>query len=201
MYLPKIFNDSSHEEILKVFKAYPFAILATSEQDNLEISHLPFIYDEKSNILITHLANNNSHIKNINNKKCTVIFNGPDLYISPDWYVENNLVPTWNYISVHVKGTIKVISDDVEIKKILDLTTKFFEEQNNTNWMNNLDEEFDAKLRTMITVIEIKIDKIDAKFKLSQNRTEKSKLKMIKKMKKDNSKNSLMMIEFMKNRV
>lgn len=183
MYTPKFFEETEESKIFNIIEQYSFGILLTNDNEEQQISHLPFILDLNNKKLLTHLANNNPHTSNLKSgSKATVIFSGPDLYISPEWYEEKNLVPTWNYIAIHVHGSVNIISDDEGLHDILNRTTEHYENINNSDWVNNLDPDFDHKLRQMVTGVEIKIEKIEAKFKLGQNRTNESKRKMIKNM-------------------
>lgn len=200
MYIPKEFQESDKSEIYKLIKEYPLGILITHTTPELQISHLPFIINEEENKLITHIANNNPHIKFLN-KKSTVIFNGPNLYITPSWYTEKSLVPTWNYITIHISGKVTLISNEKSLCTLLEKTTNYFENKNNSSWKNNLGLDLNTELRKMITGIEIKISNIEAKYKISQNRTNQSKNKLIKKMKEEGSNDALKMAEIMQRKL
>jgi len=119
--------------------------------------------------LIAHFAKANPHWKKLS-PSVIVSFQGPQRYISPSIYVKKDNVPTWNYAVVQIQGTPEIVSDQNGIKDILNESVQFFEAQNKTDWKYDLPTSFIEKLESAIVGLRIKVKKIDAKFKLSQNR-------------------------------
>jgi transcriptional regulator len=100
MYLPPKFKNENQTEIIEIIEKYP---LATIISPGPFISHLPLVIDPSSRdmILLGHLARANPHWKVLKDSQVTAVFHGPNTYITPKWYVVNN-VPTWNYAVVHI---------------------------------------------------------------------------------------------------
>src|SRR3989338_3000102 len=100
-----------------------------------------------------------------------ITFHGPHTYVTPTWYVEND-VPTWNYVVAHAYGKAKAVDDYDGIIKILQkMTAKF--ESGKTAWNFSIPEDLQgANLTNAIIGFEITVTQIEGKFKLSQNRSE-----------------------------
>ena len=97
-------------------KAYPFATLVSALEGKPFITHIPIIYNEESGKLVAHIDKYNPQVATLQDgAEVTVIFKGPDTYISPSVYTTKQL-PTWNYIIVHITGTITLINDHSDAK-------------------------------------------------------------------------------------
>jgi len=108
-----------------------------------------------------------------------VIFTGPHAYISPNWYANSLAVPTWNYVTVHVYGTPRIIEPGAGLEAILDATVKKHEAGLPEPWTPDLPDEMKAKLQQAIVGFEIEITRIEGKFKLGQNRSPEDQRKML----------------------
>lgn len=107
-YPPKHHQDNNREHLIEVIKTYPLATVISVKNNQPLITHLPLILNNE-NKLIGHIDIYNSQTELMqNNNTVTVIFSGPQCYISPSVYTTTQL-PTWNYIKVHIKGTVKAI--------------------------------------------------------------------------------------------
>ena len=138
------------------------------------VTHLPFLVDggEGEERLVAHMACANPHWRSFDEgKPQLVVFPGPHCYISPSWYESEKAVPTWNYATAHVYGVPQVIKDPDDVyasqKALVDLYESRFE----VPWqMETVDADFiDRMLRATVS-FEIPIDRVECKFKLSQNR-------------------------------
>lgn len=160
-------TNSNH--LIKVIKSYPLATIISVKNNEPLITHLPLIYHE-SGKLIGHIDKFNPQAALLkNNKSITVIFSGPQCYISPSIYSTKQL-PTWNYINVHLKGTVTAVNDEKKVKQSLVDMTDFFETPNHKYKL----EINNAKMRGLINYIkgfEIDITHWEGKFKLSQDKT------------------------------
>lgn len=174
MYVPEPFNITDQEEIFRFLKAHPFAMLVQNG-DNVPIAtHLPFLAFKEGNdiVLEAHIAAANPQSQLIRNgKTALVVFQGPHAYISSSVYHHEN-VPTWNYQSIHACGTIKPLSEDELTRHLKNLVDHF--EQGRPNAVNttNLPIEMLNSYRKEILGFKISIYKIDAAYKLSQNRND-----------------------------
>ena len=139
------------------------------------VTHLPFMVGggEGEERLVAHMARANPHWRSFDKgKPQLVVFPGPHCYISPSWYEAEKAVPTWNYATAHVYGVPQVIDDPDDVyagqKALVDLYESRFE----VPWqMETVDADFiDRMLRATVS-FEIPIDRVECKFKLSQNRS------------------------------
>jgi len=102
--------------------------------------------------------------------RVTAIFHGPDAYVSPSWYLNRQSVPTWNYLVVHAHGTVAIRHDSADKEEILKALIDTHDPPYRAHWSEVLSEEFRERQKAAIVGFEIAVDRIEAKFKLSQNR-------------------------------
>lgn len=166
-YPPQQHQDNDHEHMIEVINTYPLAMLI-SIKDNLPlISHLPLIYSEGK--LIGHLDKNNPHAELLKgNNDVTVIFSGPQCYISPSIYSTTQL-PTWNYVMVHLNGKVKEIKDQKTIQQSMIDMTSFLEAPLH-NYVLEPDNSRMAQFISYVKGFEIDITHWEGKFKLSQDK-------------------------------
>ena len=166
-YPPKHHQDSDREHMIEVMKHYPLATVISVEDNKPLVTHLPLVYEDGK--LIGHIDIFNPQAKLLkSNKEVTVVFQGPECYISPSVYSTTQL-PTWNYIKVHLKGNVRAIENKEALKNSLITMTEFLEgespkyvlEPNNPRMERNLD---------YIEMFEITITRWEGKFKLSQDK-------------------------------
>lgn len=167
MYPPKHHQDHDINHMIEVIKTYPLATLISVKDDAPLITHLPLIYkDEK---LIGHIDIYNPQTQLLKDKnKVTVLFSGPDCYISPSIYSTTQL-PTWNYIKVHLKGTVKAIKSKAALKASLISMTEFLEAPDQKFVLEPDNPRLDKNLN-YIEMFEINIANWEGKFKLSQDK-------------------------------
>ena len=167
MYPPKHHQDNAINHMIEVIKTYPLATLISAKDDEPFITHLPLIYkDEK---LIGHIDIYNPQTQLLKDKnKVTVLFSGPSCYISPSIYSTTQL-PTWNYIKVHLKGTVKAIKSKAALKASLISMTEFLEGPDHKYVLEPDNPRLDKNLN-YIEMFEIDITNWEGKFKLSQDK-------------------------------
>ena len=175
MYIPNHFNEVDRARILALLRDYGFATLISTTADGPQITHAPVQIDEMRSVLIGHLARANPHAAAIQDgTSLLAIFHGPHSYISPTWYIDENPrvpnVPTWNYAAVHITGTVTRIDDDVAKWNIVKDLAAQHEAGSVTPWDPHSLEAHASKLGAIVG-FEIAITKIEAKLKLSQNRS------------------------------
>jgi transcriptional regulator len=126
------------------------------------------------------------------------IFSGPHAYISPRWYASEFSVPTWNYAVVHVYGMPEIIEEPEALRKIVDDTTAKYEQRFDTPWSMHLPEKaVDGMLRAIVG-FSIKITRIEAKFKLGQNKSVEDQEAMLLGLESDSDPASNELAQFMK---
>lgn len=198
MYVPKINEVTDIHEITDFMKRFSFATIV-SMQNNLPVAtHLPFIVSASNNKikLYSHFAKANPQWKDIEANKVLVIFSGPHAYISPGNYDSFLSVPTWNYIAVHVYGEVKIIEEDSEVMRLLENTVDNYESSYKKQW-HQLPPDFKEKMTKGIVAFEVKIWDIQAKKKLSQNKTKKEQERIIDTLSKSTDDNEKLIADYM----
>jgi transcriptional regulator len=175
IYIPEHFAVRDRATIARLVHDHPFATLVTPEAAEPLITHLPLIHvadREPHGTLFGHVARANPHARVAPGIDSVAIFHGPHAYVTPSWYVEPaGAVPTWNYAVAHMHGAIELARDATETRAVLDLMIQRFESGRAGPWQLGLDP---GRLHAMVGAIvgfRIRVKRIDAKLKLSQNRT------------------------------
>lgn len=167
-YPPPHHQDNNIGHVVDVIKTYPLATVISVENNTPYITHLPLIYNE-SGKLIGHIDIYNPQANLLNgNRDITIIFSGPQCYISPSVYASKQL-PTWNYIKVHLKGTVKAIESKEALKQSLITMTEFLETPEHKYVLEPDNRAMNGYL-DYIKMFEITIDSWEGKFKLSQDK-------------------------------
>ena len=153
-----------------------FATLVT-QQDGVPVAtHLPFLLETGRGTygtLRAHIACGNAQWKSFNGEQeALVIFQGPHAYISPSWYEVELSVPTWNYAAVHAYGVPEIIEDNAVLYDLLKALIQKHESQFEKSWDFQLPDDYVQKMMRGIVGFEIRITRLDGKFKMSQNRTD-----------------------------
>ena len=200
MYIPDIYKNENKEEINKFIQENSFGILINQTNGKLWATHIPLELDTNKNggsILFGHLSKENPQWEGfIENNEVLAVFSGPHSYISSSWYDHEN-VPTWNYIAVHVYGTIKIIDAEAAIEVLKKQVDKY--EQKSKNPVRI--EDFSKKTMMQssgIVAFEIEITQIQATRKMSQNRDEKNYQNIISELEKANTNDSIAIANEMK---
>ncbi|BDX31492.1 transcriptional regulator [Mycobacterium antarcticum] len=174
MYVPGHFapDDDAVDQLLSQQRA---ADLVTAGENGLEATMLPFVYDPERATLQGHFARNNEHWRHVDGREALVIVRGPDFYVTPGWYASKaehgRVVPTWNYVVAHVHGTATIHDDTVWLGDLVRRLTDHHEARRPAPWsVDDAPETFIAGQLRAIVGVEVAITRIDAKFKLSQNR-------------------------------
>lgn len=168
-YPPKHHQDNSIQHMVEVIKTYPLATVISVNNNTPYITHLPIIYREDDGKLIGHIDTFNPQAELLQaDHDVTVIFSGPQCYISPSIYTTTQL-PTWNYIKVHLKGTVKAIESKEALKESLIIMTAFLEQPNNNYVLEPDNPRMEGAL-DYIKMFEISISEWEGKFKLSQDK-------------------------------
>lgn len=188
MYNLPYFKEQDDEAVLEFMRKHPFVFLSGVDADNKPVaSQVPVFIDEKDGklFLTGHIMKNTDHHKAFDkNPNVLAVFTGPHTYVSATWYDDPHQASTWNYMSVHAKGTLR-FGDYNDLVAILKRLTLFYENNNtaSTTVFDNLPSEYTEKLMKAIVAFEVEITSIDNVFKLSQNRNEKSFHNIIEKLK------------------
>jgi transcriptional regulator len=179
MYLPAAFREERLETLHALIGAHPLATLITSGTSGLIANLVPFILVNLGNkgTLRAHIAKANDQVDPLKGgSEALVVFQGPESYITPSWYVSKRehgrVVPTWNYVMVQARGTPRVIDDPAWIRAQIEALTSSQEGLRSTPWkVADAPEPFVLGQIGAIIGIEIPISSIEGKWKVSQNRS------------------------------
>jgi transcriptional regulator len=171
MYSPPYNQPENRVELVEFMRANNFPILVTGTGGVLHASHLPVtVHDEGGQVVIDmHMAKNNPQWKEFFDEEVLVIFAGPHAYVSPRWYEDEERVPTWNYAAVHAYGTVKINAE----RKDKHASQRHLIESLDPEWLPKFDtlrEEYVRQMLEGIVNFSIAVTRIDARWKLSQNR-------------------------------
>ncbi|OUR91375.1 transcriptional regulator [Flavobacteriales bacterium 34_180_T64] len=167
-YPPKHHQEDTINHMIEVIKTYPLATVISVNNNQPFVTHLPLIYNKKGK-LIGHIDKHNPHAKLLaDTNEVTLIFSGPQCYISPSVYSTTQL-PTWNYIKVHLKGNVIAVKDELKVKQSLVDMAEFLEVPEH-NYKLTLDNSRMDGLINYIVGFEIDIIHWEGKFKLSQDK-------------------------------
>jgi transcriptional regulator len=198
MYIPKLNLMADRNEIVEFMERFSFATIITAK-DNLPVAtHLPFLVTvvQEKIVLTSHFAKANEQWKGLENGMVLVVFSEPHAYISPKHYDKELNVPTWNYLSVHAYGQGTIIYEPEKAMSVLDSTIDYFDLSYREQW-KNLPNDYKYGLAKGIVAFQIIVNEIQAKKKLSQNKTENEQRKIINALSESNQTNEQLIAEYM----
>ncbi len=175
MYKFSYFTEQDQETVIAFMKANPLAIVTGFGIDYPVASHLPIAIEikEDGQLFFTgHLMKNTDHHKGFEkNPHVLVIFNGPNTFVSANWYEKKDVGSTWNYMTVHAKGKIRFMDEEGTYNAVKAISDKYVG-LGTTSSFDNLPEEYISKMVKAIVGFEIEVVSFDNVFKLSQNYNE-----------------------------
>lgn len=173
MYVPEHFSVKDLATLHDWIERWSFGTLITSHRGRLEANQIPFLLDRERNVLLGHVAKSNKQwMALMNAEDLLVQFNGHHAYVSPAWYSQPEGVPTWNYLSVQVRGKAELVKTESETIDLLRRLTNTNEALYGPGW--RIDDLPAERLKAMcqaIVCFRIQITSIEGKAKLSQNRS------------------------------
>ena len=174
LYIPSHFRVEDQKTLREFIEANAFGILVTSGPEGLHVSHIPFIVESGENAalrLLGHLARMNPQAKALESAKhVLVIFQGPHGYVSPTWYEHHPAVPTWNFSVAHVHGRLAPMEEAGLRDLVGRLAAKYEAGRPNAWSVEGAPADFIQKMLNTITGFSIEVERIEGKFKMSQNR-------------------------------
>lgn len=172
MYVPSSFAETDLATLHDFVEQNSFGVLVSQVEGNPFATHLPFLLDRKTGrygTLIGHVARANPQWQHFTQETVLAVFSGPHAYVSPTWYEAENVVPTWNYVAVHVSGSITVIEDECSLLEIVQKLTSVYERTMPQPWTFDPSATFIQRMLAQIVGFRIDITSIEGKFKLNQN--------------------------------
>jgi len=176
VYLPKHFEEPRVARIGELIRRHSFATLVTTGEDGVAVSHVPLHYEPARGphgTLTGHLARPNPQTRHLYaGDAALAIFQGPHAYVSPTWYEGAPNVPTWNYAVVHAHGRVAAFEDETRLSALLAELGSTYEEGPEPWRYEALPDDYRRRMLRGIVGFEIAVERLEGKFKLSQNRGE-----------------------------
>jgi transcriptional regulator len=185
MYIPAHFLIQNPQDLHTILRDHPLGALVTSGPDGLDANHIPFEFDPSQGphgLLTAHVARANPVWQQCQQgADVLVIFRGNESYISPNWYPSKHethrQVPTWNYEVVHVHGRLAVMDEEKFVRRVVARLTREHEASEPRPWkMGDSPPEYIAQMLKAVVGIQVEIQRIEGKAKLSQNREARDRL-------------------------
>jgi len=199
MFTPNHYKNEDSNEIKDFIKQNSFGILVNQVEGKPWATHIPLALEsdaQGNDILVGHIAKANPQWKYFKeNVAVLCIFNGPHSYVSSSWYKEEE-VPTWNYIAVHVYGTLEIQSKEALLASLHKLVDKYESDSKEPVSLHDMSTKTMGQIKGIVG-FEIKIEDIQATYKLSQGR-EHDHPKIISELEQGNT-GSKAVAEVMKN--
>lgn len=174
MHIPNYFKNEDISAVKAFLKSNSFGILISSVNKKYWGTHIPLELEQDENgkeVLYGHISKANPQWKNFEKEEeVLAIFNGPHAYISASWYGHEN-VPTWNYIAVHVYGTLEILEEKELLHALTLLVDKYEQQSKNPVKVEKLSATTMKQIKGIIG-FKINITDIQAAYKLSQNRND-----------------------------
>mgnify|MGYP001378649684 CR=1 FL=1 len=179
MYVPQHFEETRVAVLHALIQRHPFAALVTRTAGGLEANHLPLEVDPEPapfGTLLGHVARSNPVWRELaSGGEGLAVFQGPHGYVSPGWYPSKaesgRVVPTWNYAVVHAHGPLRAIEDPDWLRALVERLTRRHEAGRAQPWqVADAPPDYVAAMLRGIVGIEMRIERLVGKWKLSQNR-------------------------------
>ncbi len=173
MYVPDLYAVNDKKRIYDFIRDNGFGILFSHQGPGPTATHLPFVLEEDDggqDSIIGHMAKANDQWKHADGHEVLIVFHGPHAYVSPTWYQEEDVVPTWNYAVVHAYGTFEVVRDKTETVDIVNRIVDYYESFESQPWTTDFTNSYNRKMIRGVTAFRIKIARVEGKWKMGQNR-------------------------------
>jgi transcriptional regulator len=185
MYIPNTDRVTDQAKLHRFMRENSFATIISVADGHICATRVPLILDPSlgpNGTLIGHVARANPQWRSFDGEaEAMVAFDGPHAYISPNWYVTAPAVPTWNYATVHAYGRPCIIEETARLAAIVDQLVRIYERGMPEPWPGpgQLPEDFKYKLLGTIVGFEMRIERIEGKFKFGKNRPLNDQMSMI----------------------
>lgn len=177
MYNPKSFQCNEPGPLHDFIRSHPLGLLVSAVEGSIQADLAPFYLDAGRRVLRAHLSRANPQWSQLAQAgRALVVFQGPQTYVTPSWYatkqLDGKVVPTWNYTTVQVEGTARVFQDADWLLEHVREMTDFFEQHRAEPWsLSDAPEAFIQGQLKGIVGVEIALERLQGKRKMSQNRS------------------------------
>jgi len=205
MYTPSHFEESRPSALHSLMRAYPLAVLITHSSEGINAEHIPLLLvksGDSNAALQGHVARANPFWQKVSHgSDVLAIFQGPNRYISPQWYPSKKehgkVVPTWNYLVVHARGTIQWQRDPGWLRKHLEAATATHEGSGQPWRVSDAPSDYIERMLSAIVGFEIQVSGLQGKWKLSQNRSKGDRLGVIAGLRNQTNTSAREMLDWM----
>ena len=201
MYIPASFVETDPNKLFSAMEQYSFATVISGAGSEMTANHFPFLLQRDAGphgTLLGHMARANPQWRSADGQPVLVIFQGPHAYISPTWYESQQVVPTWNYVAVHAYGTFHVDQDPGRVLQRVRETVDLYETHEAHPWsMDTQDPVFIDRLLQAIVNFEIKLERLEGKWKLNQNHPPDRRAKVVQALRERGDENARAMADLM----
>ena len=178
MHPNPIYHDADRAQNLDFARTRAFGVLAVSTAEAPLISHVPLFLSEDGTSADLHLVRSNPITRVLKSPQAArLAVSGPDGYVSPDWYGLADQVPTWNYVAVHLTGSLEQRPQD-ELLGLLDRQSAFYEARllPKPPWHSDkMEPEALERMMRMIVPVRLSIETVEGTWKLNQNKPESAR--------------------------
>jgi transcriptional regulator len=202
MYIPEPFKQPDSRKLFEFIEANSFGLLVSQLDGMPFASHVPFLLDRAAlphGSLLGHLALANPQWRQAEGQDVLAIFSGPHAYISPTWYEAEQVVPTWNYVAVHVYGKLNLIHDPETLGNLLSAFVERYESALPRPWQFDPASDFARKMMKAVAGFHIDITGLEGKWKLNQNRPREQRERVVRQLQTFTDENSQAIADVMKN--
>jgi len=203
MYIPPAFCVSDLPTLHDFIERHSFGLLVSLREGAPFASHLPFLLDRRAGeqgTLVGHIARANPQWNQWEGQEALAVFSGPHAYISPTWYDSANVVPTWNYVAVHATGRMRLVEDPAGLLDIVQRTVEVYERGMPNPWTMQEAGTFIERLLPQIVGFRMELERLEGKWKLSQNHPEERQEKVASALAARNDENSKAIATLMRER-
>lgn len=173
MHPNPVFHTKDAAQNLAYARERAFGLLAVNGDDGPLLSHIPFLLDDDGQTIWLHLLRSNPIVRRLKEPQpARIAVSGPDSYVSPDWYGVDDQVPTWNYVAVHLVGTLELRPQD-ELHGLLDRQSALFEDRlkPKTPWTSSkMSDGVMERMMRAIVPCRMAVTDVDGTWKLNQNK-------------------------------
>ncbi|MCW5875712.1 MAG: FMN-binding negative transcriptional regulator [Anaerolineales bacterium] len=190
MYIPRLYRQEDRAEILAFLKTNGFPALVSHDSEKPVATHIPVELLEgpgEQLTFLSHMARANKQWRSFRDQEVLLIFQGPHTYISPRWYDHTN-VPTWNYMMAHVYGRVRPVEGD-ELYNLLSRLVQRYEAGTDYS-LEGLPQEYVQREMQGVYGFAVEVTRIDAAFKLSQNRDDENHASIVAQLEQRSDENS-----------
>ena len=201
MYTPPQFREPEVGVNLDFVEQQGFGMLISEGAAGPVISHLPVLVDRSQGrhcLLRGHVAKANDHWRSLDDRPVSMVFNGPHCYVSARWYRERRVVPTWNYVTVHLHGRARLATEIKAKRRLVADLVAHFESELPEPWIIPEDETgYMDGLLTGIVAFTVDVQRIEATWKLNQNHSSERRRRVIAALRESGKPNEIEVADLM----